>query len=175
MFWLVADAGFLHTQDFQTRMQDLKSKCVLNTMGWNTADRPNGVVFLLAVYCFDICSEHGTASRFEWLEFFLRVGGGPAFGFWLGTGLFQVSVILLFLLAESGLYINLGATASELALIFLSSRIISSPLPRMTSIGLAFPYDGDCVCCLLRPLLKHLHSASDAVSLHGTSESTCHI
>jgi len=32
-------------------------------MGWNTADRPNGVVFLLVVYYFDICSEHGIASR----------------------------------------------------------------------------------------------------------------
>lgn len=44
-------------------MPDLKFEHVLNTMGWNKADRPNGVVFLRVVYYFDICSERGTASR----------------------------------------------------------------------------------------------------------------
>jgi len=63
--------GFLHTQDFQTRMPDLKFKYLLNTMGWNTADRPKGVVFLL-VYYYDICPEHGTASRLnDWNSSFL--------------------------------------------------------------------------------------------------------
>jgi hypothetical protein len=75
--------GFLHTQDFRTRMADLKLKYILNTMGWNTADRPNGVVFMLVVYYFDICSEHGTASRLsDWNSSFL-LGEDPLsdFGF----------------------------------------------------------------------------------------------
>jgi hypothetical protein len=55
--------GFHHTQDFHIRMPDLKFKHVLNTMGWNTADMSNGVVFLLVVYYFGICSERGTAAR----------------------------------------------------------------------------------------------------------------
>ena len=113
----------------------------------------------------------------DWLRLFLPVGGGPAFGFRLETGLFQVSMIFLCSASQNRRATLIWAQPLQNWFVtFMSSRIISSPLPRITSIGLFFPYDGDCVCFLFRPLLKHLHSASssDAVSLHGSWESACH-
>lgn len=102
----------------------------MNTMGWNTAYRPNGVVFLLLVYYFDICPEHETASRLsDWNSSFL-----------LGRTRFRISVgdrtisgfhdFTLFRLAESGRYINLGTAASELAHYF---RVVSYNFVSLTS------------------------------------------
>ena len=93
------------------------------------------------------------------------------------TGLFQVSMILLCSASQNqGATLIWGKPHQKWLTTSVSFRIISSPLPRITSIGLVFPYDGDCVCFLFRPLLKHLHSAlaPDAVSRHGSWDSACH-